>query len=163
MLGEKWLDCQEMFEHACSFCECASLAESKVGQETVPFISVLLPSVVNSAFACEIFLKTLLLYFDVPYKNEHRLKNLYEMLPVEVNMLIHSQMIYFYGAKWNDRLLDEISNSFVDYRYAYEEDRSVHPFFTCGTKEIAAFRTVLREACCGILFQTTWSLYQRSE
>jgi hypothetical protein len=105
-------------------------------------------------------LKALLKYDDIPVKKEHRLKELYELLPEKLRDWIKLTVINHYG-QWSDFLgrdyLENISNAFTDWRYSYESDRlmSIHHGF------LTTFRDTLREACCQLFFQKTWDEYKR--
>ena len=75
------VECQKMFRHACAFSECADIAREKIQHDTADIDWYITPSVVNSAFACEVFLKALLLFYSVPPKKDHKIKDLYGLLP----------------------------------------------------------------------------------
>lgn len=162
MLGEKLFDCHEMFRHACAFCECADMAMEKHYHKSADIETYDIPAMVNSAFACEVFLKALLKYYDINYKNEHRLKSLYNMLPIDIGLLIHLQLLTCSVASWGQESLEDISDTFVHWRYSYEQDYRKNPFINYDTGPITAFRNVLREACCEIFFGEMWITYEKS-
>lgn len=153
-------DCQQMFRHACAFADCADFAMQVFCHDKEINGWYPTPAVVNSAFACEVFLKALLKYNDISVKKEHRLKELYEYLPEKPREWIRLTVIDHYG-QWSDCFgrdyLENISNAFTDWRYSYESDRLMsiyHGFLT-------TFRNTLREACCQLFFQKTWDEYKR--
>ena len=90
----------------------------------------LVPFVVNSAFALELYLKTLIHANggDVP-RNEHRLTNLFKLLPSGVQQRIEQMTVEHRNryapttaGTFAERLAP-ISTAFVRWRYAYEHDR----------------------------------------
>jgi hypothetical protein len=158
MINDKMFVCREMFRHACAFSDCADFALQVVCQDKTVTGCNPTPAVVNSAFACEVYLKALLKYYDIPVKKEHRLKELYELLPEKAREWIKLTVTNYYG-QWSDwlgrELLENISNAFTDWRYSYESDRLMsiyHGFLT-------TFRDTLREASCQSFFGKAWEEY----
>ena len=94
MIGEKGFDCHEMFMHACTFCECADMAFQKKTHDTAPIGFYDMPALVNSAFACEVFLKTILKWYDIKIPNSHNLKALYEAMPEKIHDFVKSDVLY---------------------------------------------------------------------
>ena len=151
-------DCQQMFRHACAFSDCADFAMEAFNRDEKVNEWYPTPAIVNSAFACEVFLKALLKYNDTPVKKEHKLKELYELLPEKTKEWIKLTVTNHYG-QWSDCFgrdyLENISNAFTDWRYSYESDRLMrihHGFLT-------TFRDALREASCQLFFGNTWEEY----
>lgn len=160
MNQEKPSVCREMFRHACAFSECADMAEKEFCHETADISWYTTPAIVNSAFACEVFLKALLDYYDVSFKKSHKLKELYDGLPPELKERIR-QNVYVIHSRWKNAfgqdLLENISDSFAEWRYSYEK-------WGKGTMKIetgflTAFRNVLRETCCYLFFRICWNEY----
>ncbi len=151
-------ECQRMFRHACAFAEVADMAEAKFCHDTADIEWYITPSVVNSAFACEVYLKALLLFFYIPLEKQHNLKDLYIMLPDEMQEWIKATVINIYGG-WTESfgfdVLDGISDAFKKWRYAYEQERSLY----VDTAFLFAFRNALCEACCRRFFGKTWDDY----
>ena len=58
-------DCQRMFRHACAFSDCADFALKEFRPDIVDVAWYTTPAIVNSAFACEVFLKTLILFHGI--------------------------------------------------------------------------------------------------
>ena len=145
-------DCQKMFRHACAFAECADLALKKFRHESADIEWYAEPATVNSAFACEVFLKALLNYHDIPLKRQHKIKELYELLPDKLK-----------GGMWEDafghELLDNISDAFVDWRYSYEIVGTKRASMQINIGFLTAFRNTLREACCRSFFGKTLEEY----
>ena len=56
------LDSKRMFEHACAFCDCAKFCEVESSNIEYRMRSHTVSGIVNSAFVCEIFIKTLLVF-----------------------------------------------------------------------------------------------------
>ena len=153
-------NCQEMFRHACAFSECADMAREKFRHETADISWYTTPSIVNSAFACEIFLKALLLYHDVIINKEHNLKSLFEMLPERVREYIISTVKYNTGRQWESVWgfdpVERISNAFVEWRYCYE----YHHHMEMDISFLEAFRNALRNSCSQLFFGETWEEYK---
>ena len=158
MINDKMFVCREMFRHACAFSDCADFAMQVFCRDKAISGWYPTPAVVNSAFACEVYLKALLKYYDIPVKKEHRLKELYELLPEKARDWIKLTVISHYG-QWSDCFgrdyLENISNAFSDWRYSYESDRlmSIHHGF------LTTFRDALREASCQLFIGKTWEEY----
>ena len=163
MTGNKLFDCQEMFCHACTFCECADLAQNKLQHDTANIGFYTSPAVINSAFACEVFMKAMLLYYGEPTHKMHKLKNLYEALPDEVREWVKSVTSMNCRDLWVDsfgfEILDQVSNAFVEWRYIYELNWSKGAAVYIDIGFLNRFRDALREACCQTLFSTTWQEY----
>ena len=161
--NKNMFNCQQMFRHACAFSDCADFAmkEFDPGKTNVEWYTT--PAIVNSAFACEVFLKALLLFYDTPLKKVHELKKLYELLPENDKECIKRETSINYGAGWQDgfgmeRLMN-ISDAFEKWRYYYED----FPEKTCSMQIdigfLNAFRNTLRDVCCFQLFHVKWDEY----
>ena len=155
-------DCQRMFRHACAFAECADLALKNFRHDSADIEWYTEPATVNSAFACEIFLKALLIYNDVPMKRQHKIKELYELLPDEPKALV-KQTTMTNGGMWENAFgyeqLDNISDAFVDWRYSYEIVGKKRASLQINIGFLTAFRNALRELCCREFFSKTWDEY----
>ncbi len=156
-------DCQKMFRHACAFAECADLALKKFRHDSADIEWYAEPATVNSAFACEVFLKALLNYHDIPLKRQHKIKELYELLPDKLKASVKQTTIANYGGMWEDafghELLDNISDAFVDWRYSYEIVGTKRASMQINIGFLTAFRNALRGACCRLFFDKTWEEY----
>ena len=81
------------------------------------------PYVVNSALACELFLKTIIMINSTPRQivREHELTTLFNSLPTEdqtnIKELFSRRMKHDF-----DSLIEEMSSTFVKWRYAYEQE-----------------------------------------
>lgn len=143
------LKIQFMYEQGLAFLQCAD--KCYPSEESSPWEMVTHSKVssVNSAIACEIFLKALLEYYDVEYKKTHNLKELFGLLPEFDQGIIKNRMIDRYGS-WCDSLeisyLDRIGDTFVTWRYSYEIDNAklYCSFLIC-------FRNVLQAVLQGLL------------
>lgn len=156
-------DCQRMFRHACAFAECADLALKNFRHDSADIEWYAEPATVNSAFASEVFLKALLNYHDIPLKRQHKIKELYELLPDKLKAVVKQTTIANYGGMWEDafehELLDLISNAFVDWRYSYEIVGKKRASLQINIGFLTAFRNALRELCCREFFSKTWDEY----
>ena len=97
-------DCQRMFRHACAFAEVADMAEAKFCHDTADTEWFSTPATVNSAFAYEVFLKSLLLFCGIPAGKKHKLMELYETLPEDVKEWTKQDTLFHYGGSWTDGL-----------------------------------------------------------
>ena len=162
MTSDKLNECQKMFRHACAFAECADLAREKFRHNTADIDWYITPSVVNSAFACEVYLKALLIFYNVSFKKKHEIKELYGLLPDDTRDWVKQATIACSGG-WEDALgferLDNISDAFVKWRYSFENDWSKSSIMRIDVGFLTAFRNVLREACCQLFFKKTWEEY----
>lgn len=157
------LDTERMFQHGCAFCDCAKYCEVEPNNIEYRMRSHTVSGIVNSAFACEVFIKTLLVFHGktVGEIKGHELKMLWEKfkkVDYETALLIEERMREWFKSENEnmfDELLEEASNAFEYWRYIYEkQDGSININFLRG------FRMLLREACCNQLFEKTWSEYK---
>lgn len=166
MIGEKNVDCQEMFRHACTFCECADLALNKFQHDTADIGWYVTPATVNSAFACEVFMKAILKHQEVKIPKSHKLRELYDVLPQELQKWIKQAVSggfrNIWTNVWGQDYLDEISNAFVEWRYSYEHDLSKSGTMRINIGFLKSFRDALREVCCTVVFGMTWNEYEGS-
>ena len=158
------LDLQRMFEHACAFCDCAKFCEVEPNNIEYRMRSHTVSGIVNSAFACEVFIKTLLVFHGrtVLEIRGHKLKTLWEEFRTLDNAtatLVEERMReWFNSTNTNmfDDLLSEASNAFEYWRYVYEkQEGSININFLRG------FRLLLRDVCCRQLFEKSWEEYKR--
>lgn len=138
-----------MFRHACAFADCAIYCEKEPNGIECRFQSHAVSGIVNSAFACEVFLKALLVYYGVSRFKEHDLKGLWLELVKrgeDTAELIKRSIKEWFASDNDDlfdRLLDDVANAFVYWRYIYEkQDGSININFLRG------FRILLRDICC---------------
>ena len=143
-------DILSMYRTGWEFSDCADFAMK--AQDIVPFHGLFysVPAIVNSAFACEVFLKLLLEMEQIEIRRSHQLEELFDQLPEKVKTAIQKSTIQKCGT-WTDmfglNLLHQISDALVQWRYNYE-----HDFGKDGTMKIefgflVAFRNALREKC----------------
>ena len=162
-------DCQRMFRHACAFAECADMAEAKFCHDTADIEWYITPAVVNSAFACEVYIKALLQFYDIrfmnllPPKERHEIKKLYGLLPEESEEWIKQRTLDCYGGALKNAFgleqLDDISDAFIDWRYSYEIVGTKRASMQINIGFLTVFRNALREVCCRLFFGKTWEEY----
>lgn len=78
------------------------------------------PFTVNIAFACELYMKAILIYGSTENTiiRVHKLDELFDVLPNDAKVQIEA--LYSRQLKRDFRsLLSEISNTFIDWRYAF--------------------------------------------
>ena len=107
------------FEEALTFIKVSEQLEND--EETL--FGGIFPYVVNSALACELFLKTIIMINSTPRQivREHELTTLFNSLPTEdqtnIKELFSRRMKHDF-----DSLIEEMSSTFVKWRYAYEQE-----------------------------------------
>jgi len=93
------------------------------------FVIRIMPYIVNKSFACEVYLKLILIIFnvdisDLKAKEKHNLYNLYMKMPEDFKRILFRR--YFKASDFEvcEEFLEEeikkISNAFVGWRYIYE-------------------------------------------
>jgi len=156
------LDSCRMFKHACAFIDCAKYCEIEPNNIEYRMQSHMVSGIVNSAFACEVLIKSLLVFHGMTDEKlkGHNLKELWYKFKAEDYKrawLVEESMRDWFNSKninMFDELLDNISNAFEYWRYIYEEeDGSINLNFLRG------FRDLLREECCNQLFGKSWNEY----
>lgn len=164
MINNKLYDCKEMFRYACAFAEVADMAQNKFKHDTADINWYTMPAAVNSAFACEVFLKAILLYSDIKIPKNHDLKTLFEKLPEDIRNWVKETVIAK-GGRWKNyfgfEYLDNISKAFAQWRYIYEVDMNKVCSIKFETGFLTLFRNTLREACCELFFNQTWKEYNK--
>lgn len=92
---------------------------------------VMWPVIVNLAFSCELFLKSMLsekkLNKAKRNKNGHDLKYLFRIQDVSTKRYIKTKIFSKYGVDeiWFNTKLSETSNAFNRWRYYYEKEKGV--------------------------------------
>ena len=157
MTGDKLLDCREMFCHACDFFYCANLCKTFWQEDDKDLRPRVVPEAVNLAFACEIFLKTLLLFNDVKYKRKHKLEDLFNELPQKYKTEIENRCLLEYRTlhdSFGFSLLFNVSDAFEKWRYCYE-----HHNLQLKVGFLYIFAAILRDICSQELFGQHWQEY----
>ena len=154
---------QHMFRHACAFVDCATACEIEPSHIKPRTASHLTANMVNSALACEIFLKALLVSYGTnlsELQDEHRLKELWKRYRKKDKYMarkIEKSINRWFRTKNNTlfyKFLKESSSVFVNWRYIYEFDGAeINSHFLRG------FRSILREVCCQRVYRKSWETY----
>ena len=117
-MEQRLFDCQQMFRHACAFSDIADIAERRFSHESADIEWYITPAIVNSAFACEVFLKALLYHNNDLEIRKHEISELFDLLPEQTKEQIKRDVMTQYGGIWSDpfgrRIVDDISNVFVE-------------------------------------------------
>lgn len=153
--------CQEMFRHANGYYEFAEAAEKDLPKMTKYSIGGVTPAGINYSLACEIFLKSLILYksrdFDEIKKRskKHGLRELFEKLPKEWQDSVREYMEQrrLWRNMWGFENLEINSNVFVDWRYCYEKFWRKHATMQFDTRFLKVFAEVLKESCAGLFYK----------
>jgi hypothetical protein len=140
------------------------MAASKHQHDTADIGWYTSPAVINSAFACEVFMKAILSFRDIKPPRSHKLKSLYVKLPEKEREWIKSVVSRGASCSWTDCFgfdyLDEISEAFVEWRYSYEIVGKKRAVMQINMGFLNDFRNALREACCQLFFKLTWEEYK---
>ena len=161
MTGNITYDARRMFKHACAFTDCAYFCEREPNSIVVRTQWYTVPDIVNSAFACEVFIKSLLVYYGVRIEDikrcGHGLVGLWTTLKnkdAELTNAVESSILTYFNTKREDffaEMLGYISDAFETWRYIYEgHGAKINRNFLCS------FRDCLRNACCMKLYNMTW-------
>lgn len=109
------------------FGQAALKADDFMGKEIIA--QNIIPSIVLKAFSCELFLKSLV---TDEVKKVHKLNELFEHLKESDRQAIKSSVISKLTIKIDgydetnfEEDLADVANAFVDWRYFYEEPRSI--------------------------------------
>ena len=166
MTGNKLFNACRMFKHACAFVDCATFCEIEPKNIKVSCMSHTVADIVNSAFACEVFVKTLLLYsgntIEEIKKAKHGIEGLWKRLKTAnptISTDIENRVINIFQATEPDffnTAMSTISEAFITWRYIYE----VHGA-TIQINFLRIFREVMREVCCETLYHMTWNEYTK--
>lgn len=158
-----------MFKQACAFSDCAKCCEIEPNNIIeYRFDAHTVSGIVNSAFSCEVFIKTLLISYGVSIKeirgkksrDGHDLKRLWglfrksdskkaEKAEIELKRHFNPKNENFF-----DEQLKIISDAFEHWRYIYETDEGC-----ININFLKDFRILLRNVCCEQLYKKTWSEY----
>ena len=144
------VDIVEMYFTACKFSDCADFCmRVQQERETLSYFYTD-PGIVNAAFSCEVFLKLLLYLEQINYKKEHRLKQLFEMLPPKIQEAVKhktTEKCGYWNDVWGREILLQISDAFIKWRYIYETDWSKNAAIHIDISYLFAFRDALKVMC----------------
>lgn len=157
-----------MFEHGCAFADCAKFCETEPNNIEYRMRSHTVSGIINSAFACEIFLKTLLISHGASEKilrgekgrKGHDLSYLwvkFKEYDKETAFSIEQKMKNWFNSKNENmfyEMLEDISNAFEDWRYIYEKDCC-----KINLNFLQGFRNLLKETCCKQVHGKSWTEY----
>lgn len=93
------------------------------------FANRIMPYIVNKSFACEVYLKLILILFnvdvsDLKAKEKHNLYNLYKKMPNDFKSAFFKSYFKESDSEVSEAFLEEeikkVSNAFIGWRYVYE-------------------------------------------
>lgn len=151
-----------MFRQACAFADCAEYCETEPSKIRCRTRSHSVAGVVNSAFACEVFIKALLAFRGVQREERkgHSLEKLWRKfkgIDTETALSVERAMREAFcstNGDMFDRLLRNISGAFEHFRYVYEKESS-----EINLQFLRFFRIALRDVCCRQLHKKPWNQY----
>ena len=114
---------KEMFLHGCAFLDCANYFMSITNAKDAFIKRYHHPVIVNAAFSCEIFLKTLGMLHNGKLNKKHTLHELYSDLSNEDKEFLKTATDGYNSNLSFDDLLKNISDAFNIWRYSYEKDQ----------------------------------------
>ena len=113
-IGNRKTDKNELARAAFENAEQFYIGAALIFKESIDLIQVLS---VNLAFACELYLKSVLYKLDISFGRSHRVSDLYRLLPEEIQKKIKEKVSFRYETKDNFELvLEEISDAFVFFK-----------------------------------------------
>ena len=159
-------DTKKMFSHACAFDDIAYLCIKEPSPFEIRTRFHTISGIVNSAFACEIFLKTLLM---LKGESKNRIKSIghglmelwneYKIIDITTSNRIEKEIQGLYKTNNENLFLERIteaSYAFEHWRYIYEKDNE-----TLDLNFLTYFRLELREECCQQLYGVSWGEYKK--
>ena len=148
-----------MFLHACAFADYVEHYNRVPKDDMHRATWYSTPKIVNIAFACEIFLKALLVFNNVSYERAHNLEQLCSLLPVECREIIERETVDRFGST-KDAIgiayISRISEVFTDWRYSFEKAR-----LSIDLSVLWFFCALFRELCCQKMYGESWETIQR--
>ncbi len=129
------LQADDFFEAYKRCLECKNWRKDEYGRNVADIDSI--PAIVNGAFACELYIKSLL----PTQEKEHNLKLLFEMLPPDFQESIRNEVndkFKDYAAYTFDMRLDDSANAFINWRYIHEEEHT-EGYMGCYVNELPTF------------------------
>lgn len=143
----------KMFQHGCNFYDCSTMCRNVTDLREHFHFKV--PQIVNLAFACEVFLKTIILTTQNEVRG-HELKKLWSELDHElrVQLMVAIQDFTKLDESTILQMIENISNAFTEWRYLYEvSGLSIQIGF------LEDFTYVLRDTTCKILYNKSYDEY----
>lgn len=96
---------------------------------------LLIPSIVNCAFACELYIKCILNKSNINFGKQHSLEKLFALLPENTK----NKVVKNIADEDFNKNLQNISNTFIEWRYLYERDTA-----TCEINFLMNFTKILK-------------------
>lgn len=145
-----------MFDQANSFYICAELCEKELEKHPGRHDLYSTPQIVNLAFACEVYFKTLLDFHKIAFKKKHKLSDLFDLLPSSDKEYIDRELSvkYPFNNPFGRRKIDVEADAFVEWRYSYEKHT-----LSCDIGYLKALAKVLQELCSKELYDCSWEQY----
>ena len=120
----------QMYEQGCAFLNCAVYTELEKSNIPCRTNAHMYADISLSAFACEIFIKCLIVLNNETYDNDHLLEELWKKYraldEIEANKVEMSLKDWFKSDNpyMFDEMLTKASDAFKEWRYAYEYKNS---------------------------------------
>lgn len=146
LLRQECIAFYDVFKHLEQHLECSGIVEKSLAHDMPTLI--LVPYVVNGAFACELALKYVLINNKLSFRlaDGHNLKYLFDLLPQNVQIELKDRLKT--AANIDDEKLEEnielLSHSFVQWRYYFSNIEK-------GICQSSFFGILVNELCAYIL------------
>lgn len=115
---------EDAFLLACSFRDVARLCAGKYPSGDIVTRKYIIPEIVNIAFSCEVFIKSMLICEKAKYGKNHKLHELFKLLSLSVQDEVVTGVTQKLGIEAGsfDELLKQNGSCFYEWRYYYELD-----------------------------------------
>ena len=114
----------------------------------------MIPYCVNLAFSCELYVKALLLFYEIKNEKTHCLVELFNILPEDIRKAIINSTHLSNSSSFESEL-ETASKVFVEWRYAHE-----NATVSCNPSFLLNFAEALRdEGCRRFYHNLDWKSY----
>ena len=110
------------------------------------FTCSMYPLTVNASFACELYIKAILILNNLSYRHIHELKSIYSMLPEKVKESIEQAYSACGQSDSVDSILEKYNTAFINWRYPFDTKSSKNTLVVAWTS-LLCFAGSLKEEC----------------
>ena len=132
ILNPKKYKLNDIYREAIGFRENYNIINDNFPINDINKMDLLTPMITSIIFSCELYMKILLIYYEIKIENIHSLSSLFNKLPKSLkNEMENDFNATCTNKSYFKKALDESSNSYVKFRYhfAYDEDMTIHMKF----------------------------------
>lgn len=122
-------------------------APQKIGGVATVEDMLAFPMIVNLAFSCELFLKSMIPEEELGPKSGHKLRALYDKQSAEIQQMIKQVVFKKFNESeaWLEAELDKSSDAFYQWRYFYESGFKAVSLSLLQTMSEAFYKLYLME------------------